>query len=101
MLRAGTRAVGTEKKDAFAAYALPQEQAAAVGQATAHPEAQEQGPGMIGQGRMTRGEHGGPGGSGKGIGQRTGIAGGAGAKDAQRQGKLGNELGDDVCHGYL
>ena len=95
MVRTGARAVGTEKKDVLAAYALPQAQAAAVGQAPAHPETQKQRPGMVEQGRMPRGEYGGPGGSGQGIGQKTRIAGDAGAKDARRQGKLR----DDVCHG--
>ena len=89
MVRTGARAVGTEKKDALAAYALPQAQAAAVGQAPAHPETQKQRPGMVEQGRMPRGEYGGPGGSGQGIGQKTRIAGDAGAKDARRQQQLG------------
>ena len=74
-----------------------QAQAAAIGQAPAHPETQKQRPGMVEQGRMPRGEYGGPGGSGQGIGQRTRIAGDAGAKDARRQGKLR----DDVCHAVM
>lgn len=97
MFRTGARAVSAEKKDAPAAYILPQAQAAAIGQPPAHPEAQEQRPGMIEQGRTPCGEHGRTGGSGKGFGQRTGIAGDAGTKDAQRQGMLG----DDVCHGCV